>query len=100
MKRFIAIWILLSTGLNVWQSIRIKELEQRQPIIIHKVDNAGAEMHGRITDKELTGVVKKLEGAWVIDTGNDAVLLWTEVEENEVVGNIYEAPEYLKKRGG
>ena len=24
-----------------------------QPIIIHKADNAGAEMHGRITDKEI-----------------------------------------------
>lgn len=53
MKRFIAILIVSSVGLNIWQSIRIKELEQRQPIIIHKADNAGAEMHGRITDKEV-----------------------------------------------
>lgn len=50
-------------------------------------------------DKELIGIVKVLEGAWVIDIGNDAVHLWTEVEENEVIGNIYENPEYLKKRG-
>lgn len=50
-------------------------------------------------DKELIGVVKKLEGAWVIDTGNDAVPLWSEIEENEVVGNIHEQPELLKKRG-
>lgn len=50
-------------------------------------------------DKEIIGVVKQLEGAWVIDTGNDAVLLWTEIEENEVIGNVYEQPEYLKKRG-
>lgn len=51
-------------------------------------------------DKELIGIVKVLEGAWVIDTGDNAVLLWTEIEENEIVGNIYENPEYLKKRGG
>ena len=48
-------------------------------------------------DKELIGIVKVLEGAWVIDTGNDAVPLWTEIEENEVVGNIHEQPELLTK---
>nr|WP_230309789.1 YopX family protein [Streptococcus anginosus] len=25
--------------------------------------------------------------------------MWTEIEENEVIGNVYEQPEYLKKRG-
>ena len=47
-------------------------------------------------DKELIGIVKVLEGAWVIDTGNDVVHLWTEIEENEVIGNIYENPELLE----
>lgn len=41
-------------------------------------------------DKELIGIVKVLEGAWVIDIGNDAVHLWTEVEENSVIGNVWE----------
>lgn len=50
-------------------------------------------------DKEIIGVVKQLEGAWVIDTGSEAVNLWTEIEENEVIGNVYEQPEYLKKKG-
>ena len=50
-------------------------------------------------DKEFIGIVKYLEGAWLIETGNDAVHLWTEIEENEVIGNVYEQPEYLKKRG-
>lgn len=50
-------------------------------------------------DKEIIGAVKQLEGAWVIDTGNDAVPLWSEIEENEVIGNIYENKEFLKKRG-
>lgn len=50
-------------------------------------------------DKELIGVVKKLEGAWVIDAGDDGVPLWSEIEENEVAGNIHEQPELLKKRG-
>lgn len=48
-------------------------------------------------DKEIIGVVKQLEGAWVIDTGNDAVHLWTEIEENEVIGNIYENAEMVRE---
>lgn len=51
MKRFIAIWILLSAGLNIWQSIHIKELEEKRPIIVYKADNAGAEIKGRVVEK-------------------------------------------------
>ena len=51
MKRFIAIWILLSAGLNVWQSIQIKKLEEKRPIIVYKADNAGAEIFGRVVEK-------------------------------------------------
>ena len=55
MKRFIAIWILLSAGLNVWQSIQIKNLEQKRPIVIYKADNKGAEIKGRVVEKEQFG---------------------------------------------
>ena len=48
MKRFIAIWILLSAGLNIWQSIQIKKLEEKRPIVIYKADNQGAEIKGRV----------------------------------------------------
>lgn len=51
MKRFIAIWILLSAGLNVWQSIHIKKLEEKKPIVVYKADNAGAEIHGKVIEK-------------------------------------------------
>ena len=51
MKRFIAIWILLSAGLNIWQSIHIKELEEKRPIIVYKADNQGAEIVGRVVEK-------------------------------------------------
>ncbi|HFV3073908.1 TPA: hypothetical protein ACH89L_002006 [Streptococcus pneumoniae] len=43
MKRFIAIWILLSAGLNIWQSIYIKKLEEKRPIVVYKADNQGSE---------------------------------------------------------
>ena len=47
MKRFIAIWILLSAGLNIWQMDRIRDLEEKKPMVIYKADNAGAEIFGK-----------------------------------------------------
>ena len=51
MKRFIAIWILLSAGLNIWQSVHIKKLEEKRPMVIYKADNAGAEIFGKVVEK-------------------------------------------------
>ena len=51
MKRFIAIWMLLSAGLNIWQSVHIKKLEEKRPIIVYKADNAGAEIFGKVVEK-------------------------------------------------
>ena len=51
MKRFIAIWILLSAGLNIWQSIHIKKLEAKRPIVVYKADNQGAEIFGKVVEK-------------------------------------------------
>ena len=55
MKRFIAIWILLSAGLNIWQSIQIKKSEEKRPMIVYKADNQGAEIKGRVVHKEKIG---------------------------------------------
>lgn len=55
MKRFIAIWILLSAGLNIWQMDRIRDLEEKRPIIVYKADNQGAEIKGRVVQKEKIG---------------------------------------------
>lgn len=55
MKRFIAIWMLLSAGLNIWQMGRIAELEEKRPILIYKADNQGAEIKGRVVHKEKIG---------------------------------------------
>ena len=51
MKRFIAIWILLSAALNVWQSIHIKKLEEKKPMVIYKADNQGADIFGKVVEK-------------------------------------------------
>ena len=55
MKRFIAIWIVLSATLNIWQCVHIKNLEKKRPIVIYKADNQGAEIKGRILQKEKVG---------------------------------------------
>ena len=44
-------------------------------------------------EKELIGIVKQLEGAWVIETGKEAVYLWSDIDENEILGNTWENPE-------
>ena len=51
LKRFIAIWFLLSAGLNIWQSIHIKKIEEKRPMVIYKADNAGAEIFGKVVEK-------------------------------------------------
>lgn len=51
MKRFIAIWVLLSAGLNIWQMDRIRVLEEKRPMVIYKADNQGAEIHGKVLEK-------------------------------------------------
>ncbi|HEU4024442.1 YopX family protein [Streptococcus pneumoniae] len=47
-------------------------------------------------EKDYVGVVKVLEGSWVIDTGSVAVRFWSEIDESEVLGNIYENLEFLE----
>ena len=51
MKRFIAIWIVLSATLNIWQCVHIKKLEEKRPIIVYKADNQGAEIFGKVVEK-------------------------------------------------
>lgn len=51
MKRFVAIWILVSAGLNIWQMGRIAELEEKRPIVVYKADNQGAEIFGKVVEK-------------------------------------------------
>lgn len=55
MKRFVAIWIVLSATLNIWQCGHIKNLEKKRPIVVYKADNQGAEIKGRVVHKEKIG---------------------------------------------
>nr|DAX66999.1 MAG TPA: Protein of unknown function (DUF1372) [Caudoviricetes sp.] len=82
MKRFIAIWILLSAGLNIWQMGRIAELEQKRPIVVYKADNQGAEIFGKVVEKGRYG---KLYTVTIRDYG--VFVVTKEVYEKVKVGD-------------
>lgn len=82
MKRFIAIWILLSAGLNIWQMGRIRDLEEKKPMVIYKADNQGAEIKGRVVHKE------KIGDLYTITVQNYGIFVVTkEVYEKVKVGD-------------
>lgn len=71
---------------------RVEQLEARKLITIHRADNAGAEMHGRITDKEI------IEGRYTVTAGSYGKFLVTEEQYDRLqIGD--EIPEYLRGVG-
>lgn len=61
----------------------------KQPIIIYKVDNAGAEIDGKIVDKEI------IEGRYTVTVGSYGKFLVSKPQyESLKVGD--DMPEYLK----
>lgn len=81
MKRFIAVWILLSAGLNIWQLDKIRNLEEKKPMIIYKADNAGAEIFGKVVEKGRHG---KLYTLTIRDCG--VFVVTKDVYDNVKVG--------------
>jgi hypothetical protein len=81
-KRFIAIWIFVSAGLNIWQMGRIAELEEKRPMVIYKADNQGAEIFGKVVEKGRHG---KLYTVTIRDYG--VFVVTKEVYDNVKVGD-------------
>ena len=48
-----------------------------------------------LNEKNYKGVVKRMNGSWLIDTGSESIDLWSGIDKSLVVGNIYENPELL-----
>lgn len=71
---------------------RVEQLEARKLITIHRADNAGAEMHGRITDKEV------INGRYTVTAGPYGKFLVTKEQYDGLnVGD--EIPDYLMGTG-
>ena len=51
LKRFIIVCILVSAGLNIWQMDRIRDLEEKKPMVIYRTDSAGSEVFGKVVEK-------------------------------------------------
>ncbi|RRR54266.1 DUF1372 family protein [Streptococcus suis] len=70
---------------------KIDALESREPIIIYQVDNAGTEMFGKVTAKDV------LDGHYYVEVRPYGKFLVTREQYHEIeIGQ--EMPEYLKGR--
>ncbi|MGQ7564386.1 DUF1372 family protein [Streptococcus suis] len=71
---------------------KIDALESREPVIIYQVDNAGAEMFGKVTDKDV------VDGHYYVEVKPYGKFLVTK-EQYEGIEIGQEMPEWLKGRG-
>ncbi|HFI0428340.1 TPA: DUF1372 family protein [Streptococcus suis] len=70
----------------------IERLESCEPVIIYQVDNAGTEMFGKVTDKDV------VDGHYYIEIKPYGKFLVTREQYHEInVGD--DMPEWLKGRG-
>ncbi|HEP1844914.1 TPA: DUF1372 family protein [Streptococcus suis] len=70
---------------------RVEQLESRQPVIIYQVDNAGTEMFGKVTAKDV------VDGHYYIEVKPYGKFLVTREQYHEIkIGQ--EMPEFLKGR--
>ncbi|NQH33555.1 DUF1372 family protein [Streptococcus suis] len=70
---------------------KIDNLESREPVIIYQVDNAGTEMFGKVTAKDV------IDGHYYVEVKPYGKFLVTREQYEEIeIGQ--EMPEYLKGR--
>ncbi|HEM3878432.1 DUF1372 family protein [Streptococcus suis] len=71
---------------------QVEQLEARKPVIIYQVDNAGTEMFGKVTAKDV------VDGHYYVEVKPYGKFLVTREQYEEIeIGQ--EMPEWLKGRG-
>ena len=91
-KRLFVLGLLLAAVYRIDNLEReLARVKSKQPVIIYQVDNAGTEMHGKVTGKEI------VDGKHTLDCGIYGKFLVTkEVYDSVEVGDPI--PDYLKGR--
>ena len=90
-------WIV-NNDLHLMQSTGLKDKNGKE---IFEGDVVRQVRTQPTTENEtITGVVTMIEGTWLImnDCEQLASKLWSETDENEIIGNIYENPELLEDK--
>ena len=71
---------------------QVKRLEERETVIIHKVDNAGVTMVGKVTRKDI------VDGRYYVEIGAYGKCLVTK-SQFETIKIGEDIPDYLQGRG-
>lgn len=93
--KFVMVMLVLTFAISMSAIYKLKkqveQLEARKPVIIYQVDNAGTEMFGKVTTKDV------LDGHYYVEVSPYGKFLVTREQYNEIeIGQ--EMPEYLKGR--
>lgn len=88
-----AILLLVSLAINMLSVYYVLTVPRRvETVTIHRVDNVGAEMHGKVAGKSMVGKL------YTIDCGAYGKFLVSKEQYDQVnVGD--DIPSYLKERG-
>lgn len=88
----VILWLMVIVCLIDNDRLRHQLKTQQPKIIIHKVDNAGGEIVGKVTDKEI------IEGRYTLIIGAYGKFLVTKEQYDSInVGD--DVPGFLKNRG-
>ncbi|MEG3294497.1 DUF1372 family protein [Streptococcus suis] len=93
--KFVMVMLVLTFAISMSAIYKLKkqveQLEARKPIIIYQVDNAGTEMFGKVTGKDV------VDGHYYVEVKPYGKFLVTREQYHEIkIGQ--EMPEYLKGR--
>ncbi|MEE3747188.1 DUF1372 family protein [Streptococcus suis] len=94
--KFVMVMLVLTFAISMALIYKLKkqveQLEARNPIIIYQVDNAGTEMFGKVTAKDV------IDGHYYVEVKPYGKFLVTREQYEEIeIGQ--DMPEYLKGRG-
>lgn len=94
--KFVMVMLVLTFAISMSAIYKLKkqveQLEARKPVIIYHVDNAGVEMFGKVTAKDV------VDGHYYIDVEPYGKFLVTREQYEEIeIGQ--DMPEYLKGQG-